>query len=120
MLAQADGNRQWQRKSGTFPGRGAPKRKIERIACRAGKKERERARVVKGTRTNRHRFQWGKIEENVRGNKSVGIRAELKAGKTRSGYITACKCGERGCDRAHVDRNKKIGNTFAEYRKGGS
>lgn len=75
--------------------------------------------MVKGTRTNRHRFQWGKIEENVRGNKSVGIRAELKAGKTRSGYITACKCGERGCDRAHVDRNKKIGNTFAEYRKGG-
>lgn len=49
----------------------------------------------------------------------MGIRAELKAGKTRSGYITACKCGERGCDRAHVDRNKKIGNTFAEYRKAG-
>lgn len=49
----------------------------------------------------------------------MGIRAELRVGKTRSGYITACKCGERGCDRAHVDRNKKIGNTFAEYRKGG-
>lgn len=75
--------------------------------------------MVKGTRTNKHRFQWGKIEEILRGNKSVGIRAELKVGKTRSGYITACKCGERGCDRAHVDRNKKIGNTLAEYRKGG-
>lgn len=49
----------------------------------------------------------------------MGIRAELKAGKTRSGYITACKCGERGCDQAHVDRNKKIGNTFAECRKEG-
>lgn len=34
--------------------------------------------MVKGTRTNRHRFQWGKIEEILRGNKSVGIRAELK------------------------------------------
>lgn len=52
--------------------------------------------MVKGTRTNRHRFQWGKIEEILCGNKSVGIRAELKGGKTRSGYITACKCGEKG------------------------
>lgn len=72
--------------------------------------------MVKG---NRHRFQWEKIGEILRGNKSVGIRVELKVGKTRSEYITACKCSERGCDQAHVDRNKKIGNTLAEYRKGG-
>lgn len=31
-----------------------------------------------------------------RGKSYAEVRAELKAGKTRSGYITACKCGERG------------------------
>lgn len=64
-------------------------------------------------------ISMGKNRGILRGNKSVGIRAELRVGKTRNGYITACKCGERGRDRAHVDRNKKIGNTFAEYRKRG-
>lgn len=53
----------------------------------------------------------------------VGIRAELKAGKTRRAdallHASAAIVGR--CDQAgaHVDRNKKIGNTFAEYREEG-
>lgn len=44
------------------------------------------------------RFQWGKIELVVLWGWRVGqvrIRPEPKAGKTRSGYITACKCGRQ-------------------------
>lgn len=86
-------------------GRSEPRKEEGRARRRKGRKKNEgkvgrRARVVKGTRTNRHRFQWGKIERTcarvvLAGKGGKGIRAELKAGKTRSGYITACKCGEK-------------------------
>lgn len=80
-LAQTDGNRQWQRKSGTYPRHAEKKDRRKRFGERGKWRgvRREGARVVKGTRTNRHRFQWGKIEETLRG--KWGIRAELKAGK---------------------------------------
>lgn len=99
-------------------GGGTPEKKIERkiVAREAAEGGREGGSIDDGQRVkngenecvgkrhawrkgqttankHRYRFQWGKIEGDLKRARQVGTRAELKAGKTRNGYITACKCG---------------------------
>jgi len=88
----------------------APKRKValrrerERVVGRPDEGKERRARVAKGTNEQTEQTPASiPIPENIERagegwnggwTRRVGIRAELKAGKTRSGYITACKCGQ--------------------------
>lgn len=115
---------------------GVPKSKIERkVRSEYGRGTKGRARrCTRGEKDERRRtnrgidFNGKRSREVFEGARQVRIRAELKAEKNEQ-RIHYCmqvrKAGAQWKRRAggwaaiggtHVDRNKKIGNTFAEYR----